>query len=231
MVKDCKTDAAIVCEPTGLQISVAHKGFVWLNIETEGKAAHGSRSDIGVDAITKMSKVLIEIEKLRLETFTKKIHKLVGSPSIHASIIEGGNELSTYPDHCRLQVERRIIPGETVDVVKEEIQGILDAIFKEDPQFKAIFNLIFARGAMEISPEVEISQKLRHAILGITGVEPRYIGSSEWLDSEIIWNAHIPVVVFGPGGKGAHAAIEYVYIDQVITATKALARTITDFCR
>lgn len=231
LIKDHTADAAIVCEPTELQVAIAHKGYVWSKIETHGKAAHGSRPETGVDAIMKMSKFLIEIEKLQRKIFPTKTHRLVGPPSVHASLIEGGRELSTYPDYCKLQIERRTVPGENVNAVKEEIQNILDKLSKEDPQFEASFDIIFSRGPIEVSPDIEISQKLRHAILKITGGEPRYIGVSGWLDSEILYNAGVPVVVFGPGElECAHSAVEYTYLDQVITAAKILSQTIVNFC-
>ena len=106
LVETIKADAAIVAEPTELQIVVAHKGFAWIDIETRGIAAHGSRPEEGVDAITKMGKFLVELENLQKGILQQRQHELVGSPSVHASIIHGGRELSTYPDHCKLQIEK-----------------------------------------------------------------------------------------------------------------------------
>ena len=230
LVKDVSADAAIVCEPTDLKIVIAHKGFVWMGIDTWGKAAHGSRPDLGVDAIMKMGRVLKEIEELQREALPKRRHKLLGNPSIHASIIEGGRELSTYPDHCRLQLEVRTLPGQTVESVRGEIQKILDKLSKEDSQFKADLDIMFERDPLEVSPKEDIVKTLRGANYAVTGMKTEFAGMSGWLDSEIIWKAGTPAVIFGPGGEGFHAAIEYAYADQVVTAAKILSRTIASFC-
>src|SRR5919198_2111559 len=120
VAKTVAADAAVVAEPTGMQLVVAHKGFVWLEVATEGVAAHGSRYDLGVDAIARMGPVLVGLAELdkRLRAERDR-HPLLGGASVHASLIEGGQELSTYPARCVLTIERRTLPGETVDHVEE----------------------------------------------------------------------------------------------------------------
>ena len=117
-------DAAIVTEPTGLDVCVAHKGFLWLEIETEGVAAHGSRPDLGVDAIAAMGNILTGLEQLARTLSAGRSHPLLGPGSIHASLIEGGRELSSYPDRCRLSVERRTIPGESRELVERQVREL-----------------------------------------------------------------------------------------------------------
>jgi acetylornithine deacetylase len=122
VAKTVTADAAIVAEPTEMQVVVAHKGFVWLELATDGVAAHGSRYDLGVDAIARMGPVLMGLaeldESLRAE---RDQHSLLGGASVHASLIEGGRELSTYPDRCVAKIERRTLPGETIRDVEEEL--------------------------------------------------------------------------------------------------------------
>ena len=120
-----KADGAIVAEFTELRMILAHKGFVWLEVETIGKAAHGSRPDLGVDAIVKMGRVLAALENLDNTLRLKPVHPLLWSGSVHASLIKGGRELSSYPEQCILSVERRTIPGETPRTAKEELAGIV----------------------------------------------------------------------------------------------------------
>ena len=108
-----RADGAIVAEFTELQLILAHRGFVWLEVETLGRAAHGSRPDLGVDAILKMGQVLMELEQLDHDLRSNPTHPLLGSGSLHASIINGGLEKSTYPTRCLLSLERRTLPGET----------------------------------------------------------------------------------------------------------------------
>src|SRR5436305_10383268 len=137
IVKNWHADAAIVTEPTELNICTAHKGFIWLDIETEGIAAHGSRPDLGIDAIVKMGKVLVGVEELDHLLHSSPSHHLLGTGSVHASLIQGGQELSSYPNHCFLSVERRTVPAETLQIVEAEMHGILEQMAISDPSFKA----------------------------------------------------------------------------------------------
>ena len=125
VVKQYKADAGLVLEATDLSICIAHKGFAWIDVETSGKAAHGSRPDLGVDAIVSMGRFLVELDELEKRIRMGRQHPLLGTGSVHASLIQGGRELSTYPDHCLLQLERRTIPGETKESISEEIQSII----------------------------------------------------------------------------------------------------------
>ena len=230
LVDKVKAEAAVIGEPTGLQVLVAHKGFAWIDVETRGVAAHGSRPEIGVDAIAKMGKVLVGIERLQEDVFKRKKHRLVGSPSIHASTIQGGRELSTYPDRCKLQVERRMIPGEEQRDVDAEMKALLASLSKADPKFDSGYRITFVRGPMEVSPDEEICRILRRSMLEITGTEPSFVGGSGWMDTEIIWKRGTPAVAFGPRGAGSHSAVEYVELDSVINAARILELTAVRFC-
>ena len=229
LMEDVTADAAIIGEFTGGDIQVAHKGFAWIDVETHGVAAHGSRYWEGVDAISKMGKVLAAIDALG-ENLLKVEHPLVGPASVHASIIEGGRELSTYPDHCKLQVERRLIPGETKATVEGELSGMMDAIGADDPKFTVEHRITFYRGPMEISRDEEICRLIHEGTNKITGEAPDYIGGTGWMDSEIIWNKGIPVVCHGPAGKGAHAKSEWVNLESVVNVAKVHEYAIREFC-
>ena len=231
LVQEVKADAAVIGEPTGLQVLVAHKGFAWIDVETRGVAAHGSRPELGVDAIAKMGKVLVGIDRLQEKVLQRKKHRLVGFPSIHASIIQGGRELSTYPDYCKLQVERRMIPGEEPSDVDAEMKSLLASISAADPKFEGSHNINFFRGPMEVSPEEEICRILHRSTSDVIGREPEFVGGSGWLDTEIIWKRGTPSIAFGPRGAGSHAAVEYVELDSVINAARILELTAFRFCR
>lgn len=230
LVKDYSGDAAIICEPTNLQICIAHKGFAWTKVEIFGKAAHGSRPDEGIDAIVKAGKFLVEIENMGKNTLTQKKHHLLGSPSIHASLVKGGTELSTYPDYCKIELERRTIPGESVEIVKDEIKALIDKISSEDEKFKAKFDVYFYRPHLEVSKDQLIVNSLAKAYYNAINQAPEFIGVGGWMDSAILAEAGIPTVIFGPSGEGLHAAIEYVDFDSVIASTRILVDTIIDFC-
>ncbi len=230
IVSEYTADAAIICEPTDLDIVIAHKGFAWTKIEVFGHAAHGSLPHRGVDAIVKAGKVLAAIDELGQTNLKKKTHPLLGPASIHASLIEGGTELSTYPDYCKIKLERRNLPGEDLKLVNEEMQALLQNIRRQDDQFKADFDVFFFRPAFEISPDQPIGQTVSRAFESICQRAPKFEGLSGWLDSAILAQAGIPTVIFGPAGDGAHAAVEHVDVQSIITTTRVLVQSIIDFC-
>lgn len=230
ILKEYSADAAVICEPTNLGIVISHKGFAWTRIEVFGKAAHGSLPEMGVDAITKAGKVLTEIENLGRNKLKQKRHPLLGSPSIHASLISGGIGLSTYPDYCKIELERRTLPGEDKATVSEEIQGILRGVKSRDDQFKAKSEVFFARPAYEISASEPIVKSLSRAYQLIQGEESQFLGMGGWIESALLAEAGIPTVIFGPSGEGAHASVEYVDFDSVVRTTEILIELIVDFC-
>ena len=217
LVKDFQCDAAIVCEPTDMKVAVGHKGFEWVEITTEGVAAHGSRPDDGVDAIALMGRVLRGVEELDARM---PVHPLLGRASIHASLISGGRELSTYPDRCTLHVERRTIAGESPRVTLREIEAILDALRKQDPKFRAGAQFLFTRSPY-LTPE-------RSPLPKLIGRET--MAASFWTDAAILGEAGIESVVFGPGGAGLHGIDEYVNLDEVIACRDVLADVARRFC-
>lgn len=230
LVKSFKVDSAIVCEPTDLKIGIAHKGFVWVKVEIFGKSAHGSKPEEGIDAIVKAGRFLWELEKFSKNVLSIKSHNLLGPPSIHASLIRGGRELSTYPDYCEIELERRTIPGETLDIVKEEIREILYDISKNDKDFRGTFEIFFSRSPHVISGKEEIVRTLFNSYEDITGKIPEFTGLSFWTDGAILSENGIPSVIFGPSGSGLHSSIEYVDFDSVIVFSKILIQTIIKFC-
>lgn len=145
-------DAAIVAEPTGLQLCTAHKGFTWHEITTHGRAAHGSRADLGVDAISHMGRVLVALEQLNRNLQQRAAHPLLGHASLHASLIDGGQELSSYPERCTLRLERRTLPGESVTQIEAELKDLLADLGAQDPTFQAELKLTLAREPFSTPP-------------------------------------------------------------------------------
>lgn len=230
IVKQWRADAAIVTEPTHLNLCVAHRGFVWLEVETYGVAAHGSRPELGVDAIAKMGHVLVGLEELDRTLRAVPTHALLHSGSLHASLIAGGQELSSYPARCLVGVERRTIPGETTAVVVGQIQAILDRLAATDPHFKAEVRTTLVRDPFEIAQEAPIVDLLRQQIRQHLGHEPTIYGDKPWMDTAILSTAGIPAVIFGPTGAGAHAVEEWVDLESVAQCTDVLTATIAAFC-
>lgn len=230
LVSDVRADAAIVTEPTGLDVCVAHKGFAWFAVETEGVAAHGSLPDLGVDAIVKMGRVLVEVEALEARLRAAPRHRLLGTGSLHASLIAGGQELSSYPRLCHLQIERRTIPGETLTVLEAEMAALLARIVSADPGCQVSATTLLARNPFEIAFDAPIVQTVTRHARAILGRSPAEIGSAGWMDSALLSEAGIPTVIFGPGGAGAHAAVEWSDLEQVEQALAILTMVARDFC-
>jgi acetylornithine deacetylase len=224
-------DAAIVTEPTELQVVVAHRGFVHVEIETQGRAAHGSRPELGIDAIAKMGRVLVGIEELDRTLRSTPTHPLLGSGSVHASLIEGGQEYSSYPARCVLQAERRTIPGETVFTVEQELQDVVDRAGVGDGQFSAQFRSLASREPFEVAENETSVQAVRRHASAILGAEPELVGAPFWADSALLAAAGMPTVLFGPRGEGAHAEVEWVELADLERCVEIYVAAAADICR
>jgi len=224
-------DGAIVTEPTELDLCLAHKGFIWLEVETSGRAAHGSRFDLGLDANMRMGRFLAELDKLEQALRARPGHPLTGPPSLHAAMIQGGTEYSAYAAKCRLQIERRTIPGESQAPIVAEIQAIVDRLAAADPTFKASVKPLFVRDAFEVSAGATIVQAVHGAATGVLGHEPALVGQTPWMDSALLDAAGVETVVIGPAGAGAHARVEWVDIASVAKLAQILAQTAVAYCQ
>jgi acetylornithine deacetylase len=224
-------DAAIVTEPTEMQLAIAHRGFVCFEIETIGRAAHGSRPHLGIDAIAKMGRVLVGIDELDRELRARPTHARLGSGSAHASLIEGGQEYSSYPARCLLQAERRTIPGETVELAEGEIRDILNASGRDDPEFSGEVRVVASREPFEVGEDAELVEIVRRSGTSVTGVEPDVVGVSFWADSALLGASGIPTVLFGPRGEGAHAEVEWVDVGDLERCVEIYAAVADEVCR
>jgi acetylornithine deacetylase len=232
VAKKYKAHAAIVAEPTEMQLVVAHKGFAWFEVETHGVAAHGSRPDLGVDAITKMGQVLVALDDLNTQLLNQSTkHLLLNTGSLHASLITGGQELSSYPDRCVLQIERRTLPGETPDIAETQIRNILQQLAAQDPQFKYALRRGVHRAPMETSETNPIASLIKQHAQAVAQHPTRVIGAPYWTDAASLSEAGIPAVLFGPSGAGAHAAEEWVDLDTVHQCAEIYLNVIKEFCQ
>jgi acetylornithine deacetylase len=230
IVRRYRADCAVVMEPTALALHLAHKGFAWVAVETFGRAVHGANHREGLDAIIKMGKVLTSVEEMGRGYLAEEGHPLVGHRSIHGSIIQGGRELSTYPDHCTAQFERRTLPAEDPAGVAAEFEDLCARLGSADPDFRARVTLGLTRSGYEVDRGHKVVETLAEAVKDIAGRKPTFAGSAAWLDSALLGAAGIPTVIFGPEGAGAHAAEEWVSISSVVLGAQVLAETILRIC-
>jgi acetylornithine deacetylase len=225
-----RADACVVTEPTRLAIMPAHRGFVWIEVEILGRAAHGSRWDIGVDAIRHAGLLLAELDRLDAEVLPGRTHPLLGRGSLHASLIEGGIGMSTYPDRCLLKLERRTIPGERPEDALEEVRRAGAAIRGRRPTFAADARLLVTQGPSDVAIDAPLVRGLAAAI-DASGEASRIEGMSAWTDAALLNDAGIPAVCFGPGDISlAHAAEEYIPLDEIDRAAAILTGFARSWC-
>ena len=224
-----RAEAAIVTEPTRLAICPAHRGFAWLELVVHGRAAHGSRWDIGVDAITLAALVIAELEIYQRSSLSRKFHPLLGRPSLHASIIGGGLGLSTYPDRCSVQLERRTIPGETAADFTREVEQACARVRDQSPMLRADIIPGFAQAPNEVPQDHHVVRALS-ASLTRAGEPAPITGLACWTDAALLTAAGIPAICFGPGDIAlAHAAEEYVDVSEIERAARVLAGFVSEW--
>jgi acetylornithine deacetylase len=223
-------DAAIITEPTRLAICPAHRGFAWFDVSLRGRAAHGSRYDIGIDAITHAGLLLAELEQLERTRDSGPHHPLLGRGSLHASKIHGGVGMSTYPEACDLAIERRTLPGESTEKAMVEIVDACTRVKARHANFDAKVTLTTAQLPSEVPPDAPIVRRLRRA-LERENVPVRIEGFSAWTDAALLNEAGIPAICFGPGDISmAHAAEEFVPVEEIGLATRVLTRVVREWC-
>ena len=226
-VKRYRADACVITEPTAQgmrELIVAHKGFVWLDVHTRGFATHGSRWDIGISAIHAMGRVIAACDEFDRNVLRQRTHPLLGPASMHCALISGGTGLSTYAATCRMQIERRTLPGETPERVLEEIWTLMR---KADVEGDVAITL--ARPPLTVAPDAPIADCARRGMRAVTGHQPADAGVGYWMDAAIFAQAGIPTVNFGALGAGAHEAVEWVDLETVVQCARALYETAIRF--
>jgi len=230
VIKYIHVDAAIVVEPTELEILLAHKGYLWMEVETTGRAAHGSRFDLGIDANMLMGRFLAELANLERDLRARPAHPLTGPPSMHVGMLHGGIEPSTYAVSSKALIERRTIPGETQAQVVGEVNRVIERLSRADPNFRATVKTTVVRNPMEISAEAPVVQAVAQSAADLLSAPPRFAGRGYWMDSSLLAEAGIPAVIMGPAGAGAHADEEWVDLETVEQMAHILADTALHFC-
>jgi acetylornithine deacetylase len=224
-VRRHRADACIVTEPSEGRLILGHKGFVWIDIVTAGRAAHGSRWDLGISAIGRMARIVAALEEFDRHELRRRTDPLVGPASMHCALIQGGSGLSTYAPECRLKIERRTIPGETPEQAEQEIRDLIAAIGEE-----ATVSRFFDRPPLTCDPQSPIARAVRDSVSHVTGRVPADAGVAYWMDAAIFAAAGIPTVNYGTSGAGAHEAVEWVDLDSVVTCARVLVESAVRFC-
>ena len=218
---------AIITEPTRLAVVPAHKGFAWLTVTVHGRAAHGSRYDVGIDANRMAARLLAAIDRYETDLLSTRTHALLGRASIHAPLVDGGSGWSTYADRCTVKLERRTIPGEQAAQVLSEVQALVDALHADDARFSATVEM----GGSQPPLETAVTHPLVTSLVAACqahGLPGDVAGLFCWTDAALFANAGIPAVCFGPGDIArAHSATEWVEVEQLEQATDILERVVS----
>ena len=217
---DAPPAAALVLEPTEETIAVAHKGFVWLEIEVEGSAAHGSRPDEGIDAALPLGAALDELAVLSRELTEEPADPLLGPASLHVGHLSGGTAWSVYPAQARLGWERRTLPGEPEAMIHDELDRVLHAVAGVPGDHRASGRIVFSR-----QPHMVPTQSLPVRLLQHACPDAAIAGVAFWADSALL-GEHMPTALFGPKGHGAHAIDEWVSLQSLARVYEALAHAI-----
>lgn len=223
-------DGVIVTEPSELQISIAHKGFILIEVRTFGRAYHGSRPDLGIDANMRMGRFLAQLDQLEQELAQRPPHPLLGQPSLHAATLRGGTEWSAYSAECTCGIERRTLPGETVEQVTAEIEAILDKLRAADPTFKADLRIEMVREPFSVAPDAPLVQILTHATGDVLGQTTPHIGQMFWTDAAFHAATGSETVLIGPTGHGLHSVEEWVDLKSVHQLAEILAHAAIAYC-
>ncbi len=223
-------DGGIVTEPSGLQAVLAHKGFVWFEITILGRAAHGSRPDLGIDAIAKAGHALVSIERWGSRVRLGRQHPQLGAGSLHTSMIWGGEEASSYPAECTITIERRTLPGETGSSVETELRDLLHGLERTVPDFRWKIRRGLERRPFQADCEHLIVEHLLSQAEHVLGRRPPVRGEPFWTDCALMQDAGIPCLMFGADGEGAHAAEEWVDLSSARSLVEILTGTIRSFC-
>lgn len=217
-------DACVVTEPSEGRLVLAHKGFVWMEVEVHGVAAHGSRWDLGDSAIARMARIVAALDAFDRDVLRERTYPLLGPASMHVSQIHGGSGISTYAAACTARVERRTLPGETPEQVLSEVQDVIASTGES-----ADVRILMDRPPLVCDRDAPIACAVREAARAMTGADPEECGVGYWMDAAVFANAGIPTVNIGAAGAGAHGAEEWVDLESVVVNARILERTARTF--
>lgn len=228
-----RADAALVAEPTEMDIVHHHKGYTLFEVDIHGSAAHGSRPDLGVDAVCKAGHFLVELDRhaqeLKKRFEAAEVENSVGN--IHVGTIKGGEEVNSYPARCNISIEHRTVGSEPTETVKEDLLKILTKLSRTVPDFKFDLRTTFARSPFSIARDHEFVKLVAKHAATRTGREPSLHGAAYWTDMALLADAGVPGLVWGPNGFGLHAKTEWVEIKSLHELLDSYVAIAAEFCK
>ncbi|KAF3356740.1 hypothetical protein VDGD_08044 [Verticillium dahliae] len=223
-----KADAALIPEPTSQAMVTAHRGFVWVEIDVLGKAAHGSEPHIGIDAILLAGSLQTALLEYGL---TLPTHPLLGKAHLHGGKLVGGEEPSSYPAKCTLTIEFRTVPPQTPSSIMDDLSRLLKEVAAKTPGFQyAAPRMTFSRPGSALEDDHSFVQTVRAVVGNVTGNVPEPDAAGFWCDAGLLNEAGIPSIIYGPKGEGLHAAVEWVDVDSLKEVTRVIENVARTFC-
>jgi acetylornithine deacetylase len=229
-LRELRPDAAIVTEPTDLELQVAHRGFSVFEVEFQGKASHTSQPAEGVNALTHMGRLLAAVESHDGELRRRSPHPLLAHGSLQAVLARGGHELFTTPSAAALTVERRTLPGEGGACARAELDALLAGLRRDDPTVQASVRSLVEREPFETTDGSKIEALLADAISGVRGRDPQRLGAPYWTDAALVAAAGVPTILFGPTGGDIHQPTEWLDLESTGAMLRVLRLVIDRFC-
>jgi acetylornithine deacetylase/succinyl-diaminopimelate desuccinylase family protein len=216
-----RADGAVIAEPTQLDTIITHKGCVRWKVTTHGRSAHSAKPQLGINAISKMMKLIQAIEARILPSYETKRHPLLGPPTMNIGMVKGGIQVNLVPEYCEIQIDRRTLPGENAADILADFQEVVNELTRQDPEFRAVIETPFLEDSyLETSPSaaiVEVTEAVCQAVIGRSQLE----GVPYATNASKLSRIGIPSLVIGPGNiDQAHTAVEFVDIDQVMQAAE-----------
>lgn len=215
LIQEHRCSRALVLEPTELHAAVAHRGFAWYAVRSQGRAAHGSRFQDGIDAIAQMGALLQGVQALARELVRRPPAPWVGPPSLHASTIQGGTELSVYPAQCLLTLERRTTSEADAQAAAREIQSLVNAANRALGEDRLTWETLQTRAPFQARTDSALLDCLEAACRRVTGAALARTGAPYWTDAALLAAAGMDCILFGPTGFGLHTAEEWIELDSL----------------
>ncbi len=233
-------DGAVVGEPSNYGYALGHRGLEWLEIKIEGKTAHGGIPELGINAISKASKLIQAIEKELVPILKERQNEWMGPSVMNFGLIKGGTQPSSVADSCIIQIDRRYLPDESVKSVIGEYQNIIDRLKNEDSEFNAEIirmdeNLMreFNHAPLIAQPDSDISKTVHNILKSFLNKEPNLEKRRGWTDAGVLSTyGKIPTVVTGPGNlKYSHAKDEKIPVEDLLNYVDIYAQIAEEFCK
>lgn len=222
-------DWAIVGEPTELKPVLGHKGSYRKRFTFRGKAAHSSDPSKGVNAVYRAARFVLQVEAWN-ERLQAVRHPLFGSPVASANVVHGGNKVIVIPDECHVEVDRRLLPGESEATVGEEVETILAGLRENDPDLEVeITDLGMGKVPAELPAEHPLARTVKSAVESVTGQATVFEGYRAGTDMTFLTAAGVPTLIFGPGSLDqAHTVDEYVPVEEFGASIAVYTEVIRD---